>query len=42
MMGFSDPNCGLHGPNEFFGIDDFHKGIKSAAYFFDKLAAVGR
>ncbi len=38
MMGFCDPNCNLHGPNEWLALDDFHKGIKAAAHFMDKLA----
>lgn len=38
MMGFSDPNCNLHGPNEFLGLDDFHKGIRSAAHYLNELA----
>jgi acetylornithine deacetylase/succinyl-diaminopimelate desuccinylase-like protein len=40
LMGFSDPNCNLHGPNEFFHIDDFVKGIRSSAAFFERFAAV--
>ncbi len=39
MMGFSVPGCNLHGPNEFFGIDDFMRGIKSSAYFMQELAS---
>ena len=38
MMGLCDPNCNAHGPNEWFALDDFHKGIKAAAHFLDKLA----
>lgn len=38
MLGFSDPHCNLHGPNEWLGLDDFHKGIKAAAHFLDRLA----
>ncbi|MCG3130411.1 MAG: hypothetical protein FLDDKLPJ_01168 [Phycisphaerae bacterium] len=38
MMGFCDPNCNAHGPNEFFDLDDLHKGIRSAAQFLEKMA----
>ena len=38
MMGFCVPDCNLHGPNEFFSLDDLHNGIKTAAHFLDRLA----
>ncbi|MCC7291273.1 MAG: dipeptidase [Phycisphaerales bacterium] len=38
MMGFCDPNCNAHGPNEFFDLDDLHKGIRSAAQFLERMA----
>lgn len=38
MMGFCVPDCNLHGPNEFFFLDDLHNGIKTAAHFLDRLA----
>jgi acetylornithine deacetylase/succinyl-diaminopimelate desuccinylase-like protein len=38
LMGFADPNCNLHGPNEFFRVADFEAGIRSAAHF---LAEIG-
>jgi acetylornithine deacetylase/succinyl-diaminopimelate desuccinylase-like protein len=37
-MGFCHPDCKAHGPNEFFGLDDFHNGIKAAAHFTAQLA----
>jgi acetylornithine deacetylase/succinyl-diaminopimelate desuccinylase-like protein len=39
MMGFCDPNCNAHGPNEFFAVDDLICGTRTAARF---LAEVGR
>ena len=39
MMGFCLPNCNAHGPNEFFDLDDFHNGIRSAAHFLNELAS---
>lgn len=38
MMGFCMPDCNAHGPNEYFGLDDFHKGTRASAYFVDVLA----
>ncbi|MFQ5590052.1 MAG: dipeptidase [Phycisphaerae bacterium] len=40
LMGFCHPDCNAHGPDEFLGISDFHSGIKTSAYFLDRLAAV--
>ena len=38
MLGFCHPDCNAHGPNEFFALEDFHCGIKTAAHFLDQLA----
>jgi succinyl-diaminopimelate desuccinylase len=38
MLGFCMPDCNAHGPNEFFGLSDFHNGTRTAAYFLDRLA----
>ncbi|UCE60600.1 MAG: dipeptidase [Phycisphaerales bacterium] len=38
LMGFCNPDCNAHGPNEFLGVDDFHNGIKAAAHFVDRIA----
>lgn len=38
MMGFCHPDCNAHGPDEFFGVDDFHAGIRTSAMFFHLLA----
>jgi len=38
MIGFCQPDCNAHGPNEFFHLDDFHRGIRTAAHLLDRLA----
>jgi acetylornithine deacetylase/succinyl-diaminopimelate desuccinylase-like protein len=38
LMGFCHPDCNAHGPDEFFGLADFQNGIKTAAYFMERLA----
>lgn len=42
MMGFCDPECNAHGPNEFLALDDFQRGIKAAAHLLDRMARVKR
>ncbi len=42
LLGFSDPNCNLHGPNEFFHVADYLAGIRSSAHFFNELASAGK
>ena len=38
LIGFADPFCNLHGPNEFFHLEDFQNGIRTSAALFDELA----
>jgi len=38
LMGFSDPNCNMHGPNEFFHVSDYMSGIRTSAYFLAEMA----
>ncbi len=38
MLGLCVPDCNAHGPNEFFGLSDFHSGTKMAAHFMHLLA----
>ncbi len=40
MMGFSVPDCNLHGPNEFFHISDFLAGIRASASYAMHLASL--
>lgn len=37
-MGFGLDGDGAHGPNEFFTIEMFHKGIDTAIHFFNEVA----
>ncbi len=38
MMGWGSPDDGTHSPNERFNLDDFHRGIRSAAALLYELA----
>lgn len=38
LMGWGSPDDGAHSPNERFCLDDFHRGIRSAAALFYELA----
>ncbi len=38
LFGLCQPDSNAHSPNEFFGLDDFHRGIKSAVYLYNELA----
>jgi acetylornithine deacetylase/succinyl-diaminopimelate desuccinylase-like protein len=35
MLGFADPNCNLHSPNEFFHLRDFQMGTRCVLRFLD-------
>jgi acetylornithine deacetylase/succinyl-diaminopimelate desuccinylase-like protein len=39
MMGWGCPDDGAHSPNERFSLDDFHRGIRSAAALMYELGA---
>ena len=39
LMGFGLPTNGIHGPNEHFVIDMFHKGIDTAIHFYHDYVA---
>ncbi len=36
LMGFGLPDDGLHGPNEKFCLDNYYRGIKTVARFFEQ------
>jgi acetylornithine deacetylase/succinyl-diaminopimelate desuccinylase-like protein len=36
LMGFSDPDDGLHSPNEKFPLVNYYAGIVTIAHFFEK------
>lgn len=37
LMGFGQPDECSHAPNEWLGLDNFHLGIKSAAWLYEEL-----
>jgi acetylornithine deacetylase/succinyl-diaminopimelate desuccinylase-like protein len=37
LMGFGQPDENSHAPNEWLDLDNYHLGIKSAAYLYDEL-----
>ncbi|MEW5701671.1 MAG: dipeptidase [Candidatus Zixiibacteriota bacterium] len=38
LVGYGLPDDNLHSPNEKFSLDDFHRGIKTAAYLVDEFS----
>jgi acetylornithine deacetylase/succinyl-diaminopimelate desuccinylase-like protein len=42
MMGYGLDDDGLHGPNERFTIEMFHRGIETAIVYLDELAQMQR
>ena len=40
MAGFARPDCGAHGPNEYFSLTDFERAIRSSALLFSELGRV--
>ena len=41
MMGFCEPACNAHGPNEFLAVRDFMSGIRTSAHFVNAVALAG-
>lgn len=39
LVGFGLPGCNLHAPNEWFGINEFEKGILALAKLYELLGA---
>ena len=37
LVGFSQPGCNLHAPDEWIGIENFEKGIGALARLYEKL-----
>ncbi|MFB3777912.1 MAG: dipeptidase [Bryobacteraceae bacterium] len=37
LMGFGLPDDGLHGPNEKFRLDNYYRGIRTVAAFFEQF-----
>lgn len=40
LMGFGLPNSNVHGPNEFFSLENFDKGLLTLYYFLKELEQV--
>jgi acetylornithine deacetylase/succinyl-diaminopimelate desuccinylase-like protein len=38
LMGFGLNSDGLHGPNEHYSLEMFHKGIQTSITFLQRLA----
>jgi acetylornithine deacetylase/succinyl-diaminopimelate desuccinylase-like protein len=41
LMGFGQPDENAHAPNEWLDLENYHLGIKSAAYLYDELSRIG-
>jgi acetylornithine deacetylase/succinyl-diaminopimelate desuccinylase-like protein len=41
LLGWGSPDDGAHSPNERFFLEDFHRGIRSAAALFYEMAGKG-
>ncbi len=39
LLGWGQNDDNLHGPNEKFALNDFHRGIKASAHLIDELAS---
>ena len=42
LMGFGQPDENAHAPNEWLDLENFHLGIKSAAFLYDELSRIGK
>jgi acetylornithine deacetylase/succinyl-diaminopimelate desuccinylase-like protein len=42
LMGFGQPDENAHAPNEWLDLENYHLGIKSAAYLYDELSRIDR
>jgi acetylornithine deacetylase/succinyl-diaminopimelate desuccinylase-like protein len=42
LMGFGLNSNSIHSPNEHFSLEDFHRGIKTSAKFFEVLPKYGK
>ncbi len=40
LMGFGQPDENSHAPNEWLDLENYHLGIKSAAYLYDELSRI--
>ncbi len=42
LLGFAQPACNAHAPNEWFLVDNFERGTRVIVRFWDELATLGR
>jgi acetylornithine deacetylase/succinyl-diaminopimelate desuccinylase-like protein len=42
LIGYGLPDCPVHGPNEFFHIEHFLTGIRTAVLFFEQYSRLAR
>ena len=40
LMGFGQPDENAHAPNEWLDLENYHLGIKSAAFLYDELSRI--
>lgn len=40
LLGYCDPDCRAHGPDEFFALDEFAKGAKTNVYMLQEAAGI--
>ena len=41
LLGFAQPACNAHAPNEWFLVENFERGTRVIVRFWDELAAAG-
>jgi acetylornithine deacetylase/succinyl-diaminopimelate desuccinylase-like protein len=41
LMGFGQPDENAHAPNEWLDLENYHLGVKSAAYLYDEIGRMG-
>lgn len=42
LIGLAMPDCNAHGPNEYFRLADFYRGMEMAVYLLSELAQAGK
>jgi len=42
LIGLAMPDCNAHGPNEYFRLADFYRGMEMAVYLLAELAQAGK
>jgi acetylornithine deacetylase/succinyl-diaminopimelate desuccinylase-like protein len=42
LLGFTQPACNAHAPNEYLLLDNFEQGTRVIVRLWDELATLGR